>query len=201
MRRGSKKLKLIGFVLLGALVLSCSDSPSSGKGNYPVGAIVTPYEDIPNRERVVLRAGLKVIAEGDYYQGQQDGIWAEYDSESGHLRSITNYFRGKKQGPAMTFDDRTTYLSTKAFYNQDVLEGQYLRFDGLKKAEEKNYKLGKLNGMVRKYYRNGQVLEEAPYIDGLIHGVAKWYDEEGNLTIQYEYEDGAFVADITPKPE
>jgi antitoxin component YwqK of YwqJK toxin-antitoxin module len=36
-------------------------------------------------------------------------------------------------------------------------------------------------------------MEESLYKNGLRDGVSKWYDQEGNLTIQYEYKNGELV--------
>ena len=36
-------------------------------------------------------------------------------------------------------------------------------------------------------------MQEAPYTDGTMHGIAKWYDEDGKLSLAYEYENGELV--------
>ncbi len=168
---------------------------------YPPEAVIQPYDGLPGREKVTVFTGDQIIAEGDYLNGQPDGIWAEYDANSGMPLSVANYLNGQLHGVSLTFDDRRGELVTRAFYNKGVLEGQFLTFDRRKKVEERNYIGGVLNGMVRKFYRSGNVLEEAPYENGVLHGTAKWYDEEGNLTIQYEYENGDFIADTTPEKQ
>jgi antitoxin component YwqK of YwqJK toxin-antitoxin module len=55
------------------------------------------------------------------------------------------------------------------------------------------YVSGKLEGTVRIFYENSKLMEESLYKNGLRDGVSKWYDQEGNLTIQYEYKNGELV--------
>ena len=51
-----------------------------------------------------------------------------------------------------------------------------------------------LRGYQKKFYVDGTVMEESTYISGKIDGVARWYDQEGNLTIEYEYNMGELVS-------
>ena len=44
-----------------------------------------------------------------------------------------------------------------------------------------------------KYYDNGKLMQEAPYVNDELDGIAKWYDQEGNLSIAYRYADGELV--------
>lgn len=183
-------------------MLSCADGSSSyessSESSIPEGAIVYPYDNLPGRSRVMLYQGDKIVGEGDYLDGQAEGAWTEYDPKTNMVVKVTNFLGGKKHGVELIYDDRNGQLKTKQTYNQDVLHGQMLSFKSRKVEEEKNYANGELEGMVRKFYPNGTVLEEAPYSKGVIHGTAKWFDESGNLTIQYEYENGKFIADTTP---
>ena len=188
------------FILL--LIGACSQGgevENVSSAGYPEGAVVRAYEEIPGRVKVEVFNGEKLIGEGDYQNESPDGAWTDYDAKTGLVTQITNFLRGRKQGVSLTFNGSTGHLKTKAFYQQDVLHGQYLVFDSRRKVEEKNYVLGELEGVVRKFYKDGKVLEEASYKNGKIHGTSRWYDAEGNLTIQYEYDEGKFVKDSTPK--
>ena len=44
-----------------------------------------------------------------------------------------------------------------------------------------------------KYYDNGNIMEESLYENGKLNGVSKWYDQDGNITLEYEYKDGTLV--------
>ena len=36
-------------------------------------------------------------------------------------------------------------------------------------------------------------MEESNYENCVLNGIAKWYDQEGNVTIEYEYDEGKLV--------
>jgi antitoxin component YwqK of YwqJK toxin-antitoxin module len=47
--------------------------------------------------------------------------------------------------------------------------------------------------VVKVYYDGGKIMEEGVYQGGLRDGVSKWYDQNGNVTITYEYKKGELV--------
>jgi antitoxin component YwqK of YwqJK toxin-antitoxin module len=89
--------------------------------------------------------------------------------------------------------DNSGQLSERLFYHDDTMHGIYTKYDGGTVSETRTYKLGKLQGLLVKYYPNGNRMEESPYQNGKINGVAKWYDQDGNLTIEYTYNDGVLL--------
>lgn len=194
----SRFMYLLFFSAL--LWMSCSDGSTSHNvaAEFPAGAVVQPYDNLPGRARVRIYTGGRIVGEGDYLNGRADGAWTEYDAESGMVVKVTNFLNGKRHGVTLQYNARNGQLESKQAFNQDVLHGQSLTFKSRKVVAEKNYENGQLSGMVRKFYSNGNVLEESPYVNGQIHGTAKWFGEDGNLTIQYEYNNGEFVADTTP---
>jgi len=40
------------------------------------------------------------------------------------------------------------------------------------------------------YYEDGTIQEDGYFKNGERHGLQQWYNEEGELTIEYEYSDG-----------
>lgn len=71
--------------------------------------------------------------------------------------------------------------------------GEYKEFNYATVKEQRNYKNGKLEGLVKIFYDNGKLMEDGMYQNGLREGVSKWYDQEGNVTITYEYKNGELV--------
>jgi len=49
---------------------------------------------------------------------------------------------------------------------------------------------GPLNGVVREFYPNGNIKEEAVYKNGVLNGYLKKYSESGTLLSKAEYQDG-----------
>lgn len=193
------------FIVLCLFLLGCKSDhrPSSGEAliGYPLGAIVKPFQEIPQLEKVTLEDNGSVIAEGQYLDGRPHGLWVDYDAKTGQPVIITSYWKGEKLGPHMTFDKKNGKIIKKAYYYKNDLQGNYITYENGKKSEVSNYDRGKLDGYSRKYYKNGKLLEELPYDRGVLNGTAKWYNQEGVMTIQYEYENGKFVKDTTPKSD
>ena len=54
-----------------------------------------------------------------------------------------------------------------------------------------------MNGVVTYYYENGDIKEQLNYKNGLLHGIATKYDENGNKT-EVKYEFGSRVLITTP---
>ena len=79
-------------------------------------------------------------------------------------------------------------------YNGE-LHGDYVKYNRSKVKEEKHYEYGVLQGVVTVYYDNGKPVEMSYFKNGKIDGKSTWYDQEGNITIEYEYEDGKLVKD------
>jgi len=99
---------------------------------------------------------------------------------------------GKREGLALEINS-SGQLEKQMMYHSDLLDGTYKEFKYTTLKEERNYKNGKLEGIVKVYYDNGKIMEEGAYQNGIRHGVSKWYDQEGNVTIEYEYENGKLI--------
>jgi antitoxin component YwqK of YwqJK toxin-antitoxin module len=188
------KIAILGIIFF--CLLSCKQNDGTEgmpESFFPPGSEIKAYDDIPGLVRVIVPGvNGKIAAEGDFMNGYHHGPWIEYDTAKGWVTSIQNYYMGRKQGPSFEFDRGR--LSSKEYYASDVLNGQSLKFSAVGVIEEKNYDDGRLDGAVRKFYpRNGKLMEESFYIDGQIDGLAKWYDQEGNLSFQYLYKNGELI--------
>jgi antitoxin component YwqK of YwqJK toxin-antitoxin module len=96
------------------------------------------------------------------------------------------------QGVSLTFDNQG-YVETKEYFHVGNLQGEYLVYKRKRIVERRSYQAGILSGMLRKYYDNGNLMQEVPYVENQIDGIGKWYDQEGNMSIAYRYEKGELV--------
>ncbi|MEP1033303.1 hypothetical protein [Ekhidna sp.] len=182
--------------VLAFIIGACGDSNSTSSSSanvsqIPGGAILQDYEAIPGLQKAIIKAEDITIGEGDFLNGMYHGTWTSYGVD-GRLQSLTTYFEGKKQGVQLLFDN-TGYVQTKASYHNDQLSGEYLVYNRRKIVERRNYASGALHGLQERFYVDGTKMEEKNFVSGKIDGVARWYDEEGNLTIEYEYDMGELV--------
>jgi len=132
----------------------------------------------------------KLKERGTYKSGQRDGAWTTYHTRNGLVETITNYKSGQRHG-AFLKSSNTGTLQEIGYYVNGQLEGPYTKYNRTKIKEELNYKNGQLHGAVVKYFDTGEKLMESNYINGQRDGVEKYYDEEGKVTLEYTYKNGA----------
>lgn len=186
-----KHIWILAFVIGACGDSNNNGSSSKGESQVPGGAILQDYEAIPGLQKAIIKSDGITIGEGDFLNGLYHGSWTSYGVD-GRLQSITTYYQGKKQGVQLLFDN-TGYVQTKASYHNDQLNGEYLIYNRRSIVERRNYSGNELHGLQERFYVNGTKMEEKNFVNGKIDGIARWYDEEGNLTIEYEYDMGELI--------
>ena len=186
------------FIVTGILFLaSCNTQPQRPQviaEDIPAGAIQTPFDDNPTMVKVTVEdANAKIIAYGIYVNGVREGSWTELHP-NGHVKSVTGYVNGVKEGQSVEIDNKGQLLERFTYHNGE-LGGVYTKYNRSRIKEIKNYKNGLLEGKVEIFYDNAKVMEESYYENGKRNGVAKWYDQDGNLSIEYNYVDGEWIKD------
>ncbi|HUH50717.1 MAG TPA: hypothetical protein VLZ11_01280 [Flavobacterium sp.] len=97
---------------------------------------------------------------------EKQGEWKYYHKESPIVMSVENYNSGKLQGKVVVF----------------YPEGNI--------ASESHYKDGILEGVYKKYTKQGFVIEEIPYVKGQFSGMVTYRDIKGRLYAQGLYNKG-----------
>ncbi|MFN7603430.1 MAG: toxin-antitoxin system YwqK family antitoxin [Bacteroidota bacterium] len=167
-------------------------TPGVGEEGLPRGAIKEEFADTPGLVRITLvdQGGLK-SADGYYLNNKRHGAWTEYQT-NGLVKSVTTYFEGKKEGLCMEMENGQ--MTKRFYYHNGLRHGDYKEFKSTSLKEERNYMNGKIEGTVRIYYDyNSKLMEEGNYKNGVRDGVSKWYDQDGKLSIEYEYKNGELV--------
>ncbi len=185
---------LFGVLFLASCANETTDQPAVVVANMPAGAVQEPFEDNPNMVKVTVNdAAGNVIAYGVYNNGLREGSWTELHP-NGHVKNVTGYVTGLKEGQSVEIDNRGQLLERFTYHN-DKLEGPYTKYNRSRIKEAKNYKNGLLEGKVEIFYDNAKVMEESYYKNGKRDGIAKWFDQEGNLSIEYTYVEGEWIED------
>lgn len=191
-------MKTCSIVLMFLLIMGCSQQGQKGEAvggsvpEIPIGAMTESLEDTPGLTRVTLNDNNGKVAMGGFYLNQKrEGSWVEYHP-NGMIKTITTYVGGKKEGMFAEFSE-TGQTVRRCLYHNDQRDGEYREYNYSTVKEERFYKGGKLEGAVRIYYPDGKIMEEGLYVNGVRDGISKWYDQQGNLTIQYEYKEGTLV--------
>jgi antitoxin component YwqK of YwqJK toxin-antitoxin module len=174
---------------------SCKQSAPKGEaGTGDLSGMV--LEDIPGSTIQYARqidTISKLRNEGFIENGKKTGQWIEYNAQ-GEISWIKSYVNGKLEGTVMrmTFRNQVDLMLN---YKQDVQDGPWTSYKFGKVIEQRNYKAGKLDGTVLTYDdRTFNLRQEVQYKDGLQDGYFKYYDDEGNVTLEYEYKKGEKVS-------
>ncbi|MEM2144090.1 MAG: hypothetical protein QW279_01920, partial [Candidatus Jordarchaeaceae archaeon] len=149
---------------------------------------------------------------GKYLQGLPHGKWIWYYENAAVLREEI-FVKGKREGEFFEFSEKGDTILKGYFINdkeEDFWvyqlndyreEGKYQegRKTGIWKAYNKHtgklifigeYVDGLENGIHKYFYPDGKIKEEGNYSLGIKQGTWKKYDEEGQIYLTIEYEDG-----------
>ncbi len=75
-----------------------------------------------------------------------------------------------------------------------ILDGEYIYFDDEDGSLlVKNFKDGKLNGPSYFHYLTGELWIEAGFIDGLEHGISKYFNKDGSFIKKEIWKNGKYL--------
>ena len=81
-------------------------------------------------------------------------------------------------------------------------DGLAMTYKFSRPVTEANYNMGQLDGISRTYNElNGKLQTETEYKDGKQHGMHKVYNEEGQVVMEYVYENGEKVSGGIVEPQ
>ncbi len=192
-----KRLIALFQLVVFTFLLSCdsSNKPSStsaGSGALETIPAAAEVIDLGSIEKVMVKdAQGRIVEEGNALNGLKEGAWITYN-EDGVPTTLTNYHKGVKLGVELTFDNNAS-LSTKSYQNGDNIEGEFRKYQNRNLSEIKTYENGILNGPHLTFYTNEKVQQEVNYVNGNFDGLARWFSQDGKLTIAYVYDDGELV--------
>src|SRR5688572_7141518 len=181
---------LTGFFVV-LLLNSCKPAaPKAAEGTGDLSGYI--IEDIPGsttKYAVKKNAADQMAAEGFITNDKRSGQWVEYSPE-GEIILIENYVDGLREGLSIKMSTRGQ-MDMKSRYKQGDLHGQFIQYKFGKIVEDRTYANGKLDGLLRKYDdRTWKLRKEMQYKQGELHGFFRHYDDEGNVTLEYQYENG-----------
>jgi antitoxin component YwqK of YwqJK toxin-antitoxin module len=131
---------------------------------------------------------LKELYAGDVKEGVSTIFFPD-----GRVRQTIAYNNGKKEGLSKEFDKEGIVISLLEYHN-DFLVSR----DRINRKDNKNLK----QGPWKIFYSNGRIKNEATYVDDLLNGYYKEYDEKGNLVLTMLYDKGAIVKSrVEDEPE
>lgn len=136
----------------------------------------------------------KIVEEGTLKNGEKHGEWLVYSPDRDVPRSVANYENGKLNGPYMEFN---TFGQVELIcgYLDHKLHGRFVRLKNIRPLEKGNYVHGELDGEYTKFYQGKDQAQQIQlFKNGKLDGTTKFFDEAGNLIMQYEYKNGEKIS-------
>ena len=127
--------------------------------------------------------------------GIKTGLWTTYYAKDSLIKTITHYENNQKQGLHLEFGKRADLVKDVS-YIADKKNGVLRKFQNGKLILIESYKMGVLEGVYQKFYKNGKKEEESFYKNGKKHGTSKWYYDNEQLLTEYNYDMGKIVGSV-----
>lgn len=176
------------------ILLACQPKAT----NQPIPGDLADYEivDIPGtpvKKTVKKYADGSVLEEGRLLNGLRTGTWFTYTVEGGFPEKIMSYANGMANGPYYAFNERGQ-IEIEAYYQDNKLHGNWAEYKFGRPVKEAAYTDGQLDGIYREYKAgSGKIQKEIEYKNGQMDGAYLFYDDDGNIVLDYQYKNGEKV--------
>lgn len=147
-----------------------------------------PGTDLQKAERFNQEG--RVMEEGILKNGKRNGAWIVYNETKDVPGKIASFADDVFHGPYLEYNE-FGQLELMCSYSNNLLDGQFVRYGSSRKLESGFYKNGKLDGLHKKYFQNKDaVQQESVYREGVLHGTMRYFNEAGEVVMEYEYQNG-----------
>ncbi len=189
------------MILLVITMFSCNNGSNNDSANN------SPSFNLDGFEKEELGNGLvKLIKYDDgrlplesgfLLNGKRIGNWVIYWPENGRMNSLTSYANDEKNGPYIEFNTRGQ-IEVKSNYHSGQLNGAHGEYKFGRTELLSTYKNGVLDGDHKEYFKSGKSagkLEKlVQYNNGKQHGKLSYYNQNGDLLMEYIYENGEKIS-------
>ena len=184
------------LLLLGtACTQPSASAPTAGAVSTDLAGYTTTA--IPGTDYTLVEkrnADGQLVESGRMRGDVKDGTWVTYHADKEIPATVADYANGNYNGTYQTFNNRGQ-LEMIAGYVNNQLHGKYAKYKFGRKTEDGEYLNGKETGTWTVYYNNKDIPQKVTtYKDGVTDGPLRFYDEEGNVTVEYEYRNGEKVS-------
>jgi len=188
------KLPLFLVIGLSLLFLSMSCTSTGGSTGPQFDATGWDTTDLGDGITYLVRTDSDgtLLQEGYLLNGVKNGMWVEYHPGGDNISTITPFVNGSVTGSVLTLSNRSQMESKKSFGN-NTLHGTSATYKYGKVVTKTPYNMGKINGKFQEY-NNAKLQREIDYVNGVKDGKIVYYDEEGNVTVEYVYKNDEKVS-------
>ncbi len=137
----------------------------------------------------------EIIEKGFVSNGKRNGMWISYwdGDNTGKIKTIASYTDGMLNGPYLELSNRGQ-IEKEVNYLKNQYDGKFIQYKYGRMEKEINYKGNELNGPSIDYDNKGNKQKVQNFKNGKLHGKWQTFNEEGELTLEYEYKNGEKVS-------
>ena len=192
-------MKFIYIVFLFGLLVSCNQGNKTATSTSSLNLDGFEQKDLGNN---VIKVGKYTsdrvpLEKGYLSNGIRNGIWTIHWPENGRIKILTPYVNDKKNGEQLEFNNRGQ-VETKSTFVNDVLNGYYATYKFGRTEMDCYFKNGQYHGDYKEYFKSGSkagaLQKLVQYKDGKQHGKLSYFDEDGNLKMEYIYKNGEKIS-------
>ena len=108
---------------------------------------------------------------------------------NGKLMAVMNFKEGSDASKAQLYDERGKLIA-QGEYSGQKKTGEWTYFLDSKITSAETYVDGKKNGISKRFYPGGEILEESMWQNDQLHGIYRSYFQDGKLYLECNYVDG-----------
>lgn len=145
-------------------------------------------------------------------QGKKQGFWTKKDAEgklmyeatfkddkpvgemkrfhpNGKLKAVMNFVEGSDESEAQLFDERGKQIAQGKYSGQKKI-GEWTYMVDSKVVSTETYLNGLKNGVSKRFYKTGELLEESNWQNDKLNGIYRSYFQDGKTFMECTYSDG-----------
>jgi antitoxin component YwqK of YwqJK toxin-antitoxin module len=188
-------MRILVLICFAVVFFACNQSSTSSSSGINLDAFELKKIEGDGLNLAIKRNTQgKIIEQGIIRDGVKDGLWITYhDDDNGLPARIISYASGIQNGPDLKFSNRGQIEEMSNYFNNQ-LDGLYGKYRFGRPTMTTEYATGQLDGAHTEYFNNGKPQKLIEFKDGKQDGLLRYYDEEGNITLEYQYENGEKVS-------
>ncbi len=145
-------------------------------------------------------------------QGRKQGFWTKKDSEgkliyqatfkddepvgemkrfhpNGKLKAVMNFTEGTENSDTQLFDELGKLIA-QGKYSGQKKTGEWSYLMDAKVVSTEIYVDGQKNGISKRFYKTGELLEESNWKNDKLHGIYRTYFQDGKAFLECNYSEG-----------
>lgn len=143
----------------------------------------------------------QVLESGYLLDSLMQGTWMYFEHSTKEFpKKVINYHHGIAQGLYLEMTERGQ-IELQATYENNQLHGPWGIYKFGRPVKTATYKHGLLDGLYREYSAtDGKLQKEIYYKDGKADGPYRYFNTEGEVTLEYEFKNGEKISGGTLEP-